>query len=216
MTAKTDHALERLVFFSDAVFAIAITLLIIEIHPPDLPRGSSDIAYVNALAQLIPNFVGYVVSFWVIGMFWMGHHRTFGFAARQSQSVVGWNLFLLGSVAFLPFSTAFLSANTGDRVPTVFYCASLLLTALLNVRVGRIVTSPPMVDERLPADQIAYIRRRGISVVLGAAFALVVALIVPEFGQMSLISIPLWRWALTRWADRGGRAPAGTRRGGAR
>jgi uncharacterized membrane protein len=216
MAARTDHALERLVFFSDAVFAIAITLLIIEIHPPDLPRGSGDVAYLNALAHLIPNFVGYVISFWVIGMFWMGHHRTFGFATRQSQSVVGWNLFLLGSVAFMPFSTAFLSAHTGDRVPTVFYCASLLLTALLNVRVGRIVTSPPMVDDKVPPEQIAYIRRRGISVVLGAAFALAVAFVAPQFGQASLVSIPLWRWALTRWGDRKRRAPAASQKRGAR
>jgi uncharacterized membrane protein len=212
----TDHALERLVFFSDAVFAIAITLLIIEIHPPDLPRGAADRVFIQALADLIPNFIGYMVSFWVIGMFWMGHHRTFGLAARQNQSVVGWNLFLLGSIAFMPFSTAFLSANTGDRVPTIFYCASLLLTALLNVRVGRIATGPLMVDEKVPAEQIAYVRRRGISVALGAGFALVVAFVVPQLGQIALVTIPLWRWALGRWAGRGHSAPHGARGGGGR
>jgi uncharacterized membrane protein len=213
MAVKTDHGLERLVFFSDAVFAIAITLLVIEIHAPDLPRDSTDLAYAQALAQLIPNFIGYMISFWVIGMFWMGHHRIYGLAARQSQSIVGWNLFLLGSIAFMPFSTAFLSANAGDRVPTIFYCVSLLISALLNVRVGRIVTSPPMVDETVPADQIDYIRRRGMSVVLGAAVALAVAFVEPRFSQGALISIPLWRLALTRWAGRGGGAAArGTRR----
>jgi uncharacterized membrane protein len=208
MAVKTDHSLERLVFFSDAVFAIAITLLIIEIHAPDLPRDSSDHAYLVALANLSPSFVGYVVSFWVVGMFWMGHHRIFGFAARQGTSIVGWNLFLLGSIAFMPFSTAFLSANGGDRVPTVFYCVSLLLCAVLNVRVGRIVTSPPMVDESIPAAEIAYIRRRGLSVVLGAAAALLVAFFVPAWSQAALISIPLWRYLLTRWAARGAPRPA--------
>jgi uncharacterized membrane protein len=207
MAAKTDHALERLVFFSDAVFAIAITLLVIEIHAPDLPRDSSDQAYLVALAHLIPSFAGYLISFWVIGMFWMGHHRIFGFAAHQGPSIVGWNLFLLGSIAFMPFSTAFLSANGGDRVPTVFYCVSLLTSALLNLRVGRIATSPPMVDPSVPAEDIAYIRRRGMSVVLGAMVALIVAFFVPAAAQAALITIPLWRLLLAR------RAATKTRRG---
>jgi len=212
MAAKIDHTLERLVFFSDAVFAIAITLLIIEIHAPDLPRDSSDQAYLVALAHLIPNFVGYLVSFWVIGMFWMGHHRIFGFALRQGPRIVAWNLLLLGSIAFLPFSTAFLSANAGDRVPTVFYCVSLLTCALLNMRVGRIATSPPMVDPSVPAGDIGYIRRRGMSVVLGAAGALIVAFFVPAAAQAALITIPLWRFLLTRWAVRDGPRPAPTPR----
>ncbi len=216
MAGKTDHALERLVFFSDAVFAIAITLLVIEIHAPDLPRNSSDHAYLVELAQLAPSFAGYLISFWVIGMFWMGHHRIFGFAAHQGPSIVGWNLFLLGSIAFMPFSTAFLSANGGDRVPTVFYCVSLLLSALLNLRVGRIATSPPMVDPSVSAQDIAYIRRRGLSVVLGASVALIVAFFVPAAAQAALISIPLWRYLLTRWAAKGAARPASTARRKAR
>lgn len=207
MAAKIDHTLERLVFFSDAVFAIAITLLVIEIHAPDLPRHSSDQAYLVALAHLIPSFIGFAVSFWVIGMFWMGHHRIFGLATRQGPRIVGWNLFLLGSIAFLPFSTAFLSANTGDRVPTIFYCISLLTCALLNLRVGRIATSPPMVDPGVPAADIALLRRRSLSVVLGAALALVVAFFVPAAAQPALITIPLWRFVLTRWSPPNGSKP---------
>ena len=188
-----EHALERLIFFSDAVFAIAITLLIIEIHVPDVPRGSGDAAYLRALAHLIPSFIGYIVSFALIGLFWMGHHRAFGLAARQGPGVLGWNLALLGTIAFMPFSTAFLSANVGDRVPTIFYCAAMLLTALLNIRVVRIVTSPPMVDPDVPAAQIDDVRRRSLGVLLGAGTAFVTSFIVPILGQAALVTIPLWQ-----------------------
>jgi uncharacterized membrane protein len=197
-----DHGLERLIFFSDAVFAIAITLLIIEIRVPHLPRGSSDLEYLRALARLSPSFVGYALSFAVIGAFWAGHHRYFALAARQDPRVIGWNLALLGTIAFMPFSTAFVSAHSAERVPTILYCGTMLATGLLNLRVGRIVTSPPMVDEAAGAEQIAYVRRRGLSVALGAGTAFLTSFVVPELGQAALISIPLWRWGLTRFAAR--------------
>ena len=189
----TDHALERLVFFSDAVFAIAITLLVIEIHPPHLPGGAADSAHWRALAALIPSFVGYAISFGVIGLFWMGHHRSFALAAHYHPRVLGWNLGLLATIAFMPFVTAYLSAHVGQRVPTLLYCLVLLLASLLNLKVNATATSPPMVAEETTPEQRADIRERGLSVVLGAATALVLALFVPAIGQMGLVSIPLWR-----------------------
>jgi uncharacterized membrane protein len=197
---KTDHALERLVFFSDAVFAIAITLLVIEIHPPHLAWDASDIGHLGALARLIPIFVGYVISFWVIGMFWMGHHRAFALAARYSPRVLGWNMALLNVIAFMPFATAYLSAHFFQRVPTIFYCAVMLLAALFNMKVNRMVTCPPMVDERADPQAVRYVRQRGLSVMLGALTAVGVSVVAPKIGQMGLISIPLWRLALVRLA----------------
>lgn len=203
---KTDHALERLVFFSDAVFAIAITLLIIEIHPPHFERGAPDLTHVQALAILFPNFVGYAISFTVIGFFWMGHHRAFALAAHYHPRILGWNMALLGTIAFMPFATAYLSSNFFQRVPTIFYCAVMLLAALFNLKVNRTATSAPMVDEAADPQAIAYVRQRGISVMLGSATAVAVSAVAPEFGQAGLVTIPLWRLVLVRWSRR--RAPA--------
>lgn len=195
---KTDHALERLVFFSDAVFAIAITLLVIEIHPPRFPRGTDDLVHIQALANLIPSFVGYFISFAVIGMFWMGHHRAFALAAHYSPRILGWNMTLLGVIAFMPFVTAYVSSNITQRVPTIFYCSIMLIAALLNLKVNRTATSAPMVGEEASREAIFYIRQRGLAVVLGSATAVGLSVVRPEIGQMGLISIPLWRLALTR------------------
>jgi uncharacterized membrane protein len=200
MAVKTDHALERLVFFSDAVFAIAITLLVIEIHPPHLPKGSSDLAHLQALADLIPSFVGYFVSFMVVGLFWMGHHRAFTLAARYSPRILGWNMALLGVIAFMPFVTAYVSANITQRVPTIGYCVAMLIAALLNFQTNRTATSPPMVDPAADPRDIRYVRQRGLAVILGSATAVVVAIFFPRYGQIGLVSIPLWRFVLVRLA----------------
>ena len=205
---STDHPLERLVFFSDAVFAIAITLLVIELHPPELPWTAPDRAHWIALVRLIPNFIGFAVSFAVIGLFWMGHHRAFSLARRFHAKIVGWNLALLGVIAFMPFVTAYLSANFGARVPALLYCLTMLAAALLNLKVNWTATSAPIVDPSADPDAIAYVRVRGISVALGAATSVATSLILPQAGQVGLALIPLWRALLMRFARRRWLAPA--------
>jgi len=201
MAAKTDHALERLVFFSDAVFAIAITLLIIEIPVPHLPHGASDLAHVQALADLTASFLGYFISFTVIGLFWMGHHRAFTLAAHYHPRILGWNIALLAVIAFMPFATAYSSANWFERVPTITYCATMLIAAALNFQTNRTATSPPMVGTAVDPRDIRYVRQRGLAVVLGSATAVAAAAFVsPRLGQMALASIPLWRLLLVRLA----------------
>jgi uncharacterized membrane protein len=199
-TTKTDHTLERLVFFSDAVFAIAITLLVLEIKVPALPKGSPDDLYWQALADLIPSFMGYVLSFAVIGVFWIGHHRAFAMAGRYSGRVLGWNMALLGVIAFMPFVTAFDAHNLNQHVPGMVYCGTLLVAGLLNAAVVHVATGVAMVAEGTDPARIRYARRRSLSVILGAASALVFAYFVPRYGQLGLATIGLWRRLLTRGA----------------
>src|SRR5689334_18901802 len=117
------HPLERLIFFSDAVFAIAITLLIIDVRPPHLGSRASDVEHLMALANLIPSFVAFFISFFVIGAFWMGHHRAFSLARHWSPDLLFPNILMLAAIVFMPFATAYMGMNMGQRVPTVLYDA---------------------------------------------------------------------------------------------
>jgi uncharacterized membrane protein len=207
----TDHTLERLVFFSDAVFAIAITLLVIEIHVPDLPRTASDADHWQALSHLMPNFAGYVISFALVGAFWMSHHRSFAVAGHYHRRVLGWNMALLAIIAFMPFTTAYLSANVEQRVPTLVYCGALSAAATLNTIVAMIVTSPPIVDEAASREDIRRIRQRSLSLALGSLSAFILAFLFRQVGQYGLFSIPLFRVLLARfdgWRARRNRSGA--------
>lgn len=202
---KTDHPLERLVFFSDAVFAIAITLLVIEIHPPHLEQDGAE-PTLAALVRLIPNFIGFAVSFAVIGAFWAGHHRAFGLAGRLDRRIVPWNLALLGTIAFMPFVTGFMSSNYLKVGPAVVYWGWMLLTALLNLRVNSIATGPAMRAAGVTAEAAREVPRRSSSVVLAAVVAIVIACFAPPFAPVAMATIPLWTWLQRRSGPR--RAPA--------
>ncbi|MEG3176322.1 TMEM175 family protein [Sphingomonas sp. RB3P16] len=200
--AAPDHPLERLIFFSDAVFAIAITLLIIEVHPPHLPHGAPWQAYTTSLYDLTPNFFGFFVSFFVIGAFWSGHHRAFGLAGQYSEKLLAPNLQMLCAIVFMPFATAFMGANLGALVPSLLYAVTLIVTGLLSMRLSRMATSPGVVRADVPAEAIAIVRARGGGVVLGALVAIGLAFVVAPFSQVGLITIPAWQWLLRRRALR--------------
>ncbi|WP_269514004.1 TMEM175 family protein [Brevundimonas subvibrioides] len=96
-----DNSLDRLLFFSDGVFAIAITLLSIELHPPHDWDGTA----AQLLRQGWPGFAAYALSFLVIGIFWTSHRRMFTQIRRFTTGVFLLNLLLLGLIALMPFMT---------------------------------------------------------------------------------------------------------------
>jgi uncharacterized membrane protein len=189
---RLNQPLDRLVLFSDAVFAIAITLLVIEIHVPEMRSGATDEDYWLALAHLIPSFVGFFVSFAVIGAFWAGHHRSFSLAASFDRRIIIPNLMLLGAIALMPFLTAFMSAHNGRVVPALLYWGWLILTALLSLRVNTIVTRAPMVAAEVSADDAAAVRRRSRSVTLAALTAFAIAFVAPAIAFIGMATIPAW------------------------
>jgi uncharacterized membrane protein len=124
---RATFGLERLVFFSDAVFAIAITLLVIDLRLPDLGAHPSDAELFAATGHLLPRIFAYVLSFSIIGLYWIGHWRRFQYIERVNERLIGLNLVLLGLIAFIPFPTA-LIGEFGDR-PAIVTLYALTLAA---------------------------------------------------------------------------------------
>lgn len=182
--------LERLTFFSDAVFAIAITLLVIEIHVPRLAEVD-DRAMLAELLALQPSIFGFVLSFLVIGALWAAHHRVFGMLTGYSRSVMMPNMLLLMVIAFMPFATALMSANPRSHVAEVFYSATLLLAGLLQRWLfGRALQPGFLQPDLQPADAAAVLGRAW-GLPLAAAVSLLLAWFYPAFNNFVLLSIPL-------------------------
>lgn len=123
-----DNSMERLLFFSDGVFAIAITLLSIELHPPHDWDGT----WASLWAQGWPGFVAYGLSFLVIGVFWTAHRRMFTQIGRFTTGIFFLNLLLLGLIALMPFMTNLLYVHGPGGEAFLIYLSVVSLAGLMQ------------------------------------------------------------------------------------
>ncbi|MEK7571443.1 MAG: TMEM175 family protein [Patescibacteria group bacterium] len=115
----------RVVSFSDAVFAFAATLLVLKIDLPEISGGDLNTQLAQGLITLWPAYLANVISFLVIGYYWLNHHAIFGFVQRFNQTIVWINLIFLISISFLPFPVDLYGDYSTVPIIVVFYSASL-------------------------------------------------------------------------------------------
>jgi uncharacterized membrane protein len=171
----------RLEAFSDGVFAIAITLLVLDIHVP--PPGEGSLGH-ELLAQW-PSYAAYVISFLTIGIIWINHHASFSRLRAVDQSILIWNLLLLLSVGVLPFTTslmaAYLKEDSGESLAAAVYGASFLLMGAIFVMTNRqiLFRRPRLLKEPIDREAARGILRFAALGQIPYALAVVLAFVSP-------------------------------------
>ena len=165
---RKEFQLERMILFSDAVFAIAITLLVIEIKVPEIHGAElTEKNLLQKLAHLIPKFVGFIVSFALIGQYWIVHHRMFGYVINFDEKLIWLNILFLFATALMPFSTAFYSEYVIHQVvsPVIFYTGNIALLGLTNFFMWQYISKPGRnLTENLSPSIARYFSLRAITV----------------------------------------------------
>ncbi len=118
----------RLEAFSDGVFAIAMTLLVLEIRIPTLENATSG-QLLHALVALWPQYVSYAASFLMIGIYWLNHHAVARQLVNVNRVILWRNLVMLMFISFIPFATAVLGRYGNLQAGVLFYGATLFLTS---------------------------------------------------------------------------------------
>jgi uncharacterized membrane protein len=175
---------DRVLAFSDAVFAIAITLLTLELQ---LPPGLQGSAFTTELRHLLPSLGAYALSYIILGQLWLTHHRIFSVIARVDRPLLTVNLAFLGLIALMPFPVHLLADYHDRPLAVAVYALVFILAMVLQGWLWRYVTAPErrqLLKEPVP-DEVRQGFTRAISGTLlafGAAVPLVMW--VPRFAAV--------------------------------
>jgi len=204
---ETGLSFERVVFFSDAVFAIVITLLVLELKVPHLTEHNEP-ALQQALFELIPRVLGFVISFLIIGLMWVEHHRIFRYIDDYDGGLLWRNLLLLLCVSFVPFPTALFSENFWSRTAFILYTASFGGAATAKLLIWRHAAKAGLLKKDVGPMLEVRIARRSMAVPLACAIAIGLSFISIFIAPLSFMLIPVFARVLDPTAKKSKVEPA--------
>jgi uncharacterized membrane protein len=182
----------RLEAFSDGVFAIAITLLVLDIAVP----ASAEEHLLRSLANLWPSYLAYVVSFSTIGAMWLGHNAITEYLDRVDVGFVRLNLLLLLFIAFLPFPTRlfadYIGKNSPERVAVTIYGLTLLLASTLLLVLWRYALRERLVQPDTADEEIQLLTKRLTPGLAGYLVLIVTGLFIPIIAVAGYLVIAIF------------------------
>jgi uncharacterized membrane protein len=202
-SSDANLGLERLIFFSDAVMAIAITLLAVDLRVPEIAREVAAAELPRQLVEMAPKITSFVISFVIIGIYWIAHHRNFGYIKRYDTRLILLNLLFLLFIATLPFITGLLGEYSYLALPNMLYAFFAACIGLAVFAIWRYAShNHRLVDEQISADLIRAVNVRGLVGPLVFLLSMPFALINPLYTQIVWWLVPLSAWLVTRLVAR--------------
>jgi len=184
--------MERIVFFSDAVMAIAITLLAIEIKVPVVTAEVARSELPTLLSEMSPAIMSFVISFAVVGIYWMSHHRYFEFVKRYDNRLILLNLLFLLFIAAMPFAASLLGQYAYLSLSVVVYSADVLALGLsLWATWWYASHNHRLVDENLDQHMIRRMNVRALAAPIVFLISIPFGLFKPLWGMIVWWASPL-------------------------
>jgi uncharacterized membrane protein len=184
--------INRLEALSDGVFAIAMTLLVLELRVPEV-EGTSLAELPSRIMVLWPRFLSYALSFVVLGIYWIGHHNQFHYIKRSNRTFMWITILFLMCVSFIPFATALLGTYTQQPIATTIYGSTLVATGLaLYLQWWYATTNYRLVDPDLPPQVMSLAARRILFAPCVYLFAIGISFISIELSFLLYIAVPLF------------------------
>ena len=154
------QSVERLAALSDGVFAVAMTLLVLDLHAPAAEAIHSERDLLHALAPLAPRLLVFLMSFMTLGIFWVGQQVQLSHLARSTRDLTWTHLIFLVAVTLMPFSTALMAEFLGFRVALLLYWVNILLLGVLLFASWRCAIAASVLKPGLPPEVIGAVQRR--------------------------------------------------------
>jgi uncharacterized membrane protein len=181
----------RVETLADGVFAIAMTLLVLGVHVPELPDPVTGAALVGSLRVILPSVVGYAVSFIILGTLWIGHHTQFHFIRRVDRTLLWLNIFYLLCVAFLPLTTALVARYPLQPVAIGVYGGTLLLSGVFLFAHWSHAVNRGLVSEEVTPEVAELVRERISMGMVAYLAATLVGAFLPKVGLVLFACMPV-------------------------
>lgn len=146
----------RTLTFTDGLFAIAMTLLVVDLAVPVLHVDHSVHELADKLNDESEKFISFFISFAVIGRYWLAHHAYFSSLARMDRSLIALNLVYLAFIAFLPFPTALLGEHFSNPLSIVIYAVNVAIVSGMEVVLFSYAQNHDLLQKKLPRDVYRY------------------------------------------------------------
>jgi uncharacterized membrane protein len=175
------RSVERLAALSDGVFAVAMTLLVLDLHLPATNVVHSEHDLARVLLTLAPRLIVYLMSFMTLGIFWVGQQTQLNHLAQADRNLAWIHLAFLFGVAIMPFSTALMAQFIAYRLALLVYWLNIVLLGVLLYASWRYVVRAGLVKADAPSEIVCGVERR-----------IVVAQALYAFGAALCIASPYW------------------------
>ncbi len=167
---------ERIEYFSDAVMAIALTLLVLDLR---LPEATPDAGLTEALLELWPNYLAYGLSFWIISINWLGHYRRFRVIERYDTRLIHINFIYLLLLVFVPFPTSVLSEHGAVLPAVLLYAGLVALLGLVQIWMWSHVRSAGLLSSKVDEGVYRLVRRNLAVAPIVFGLSMIVAFVSP-------------------------------------
>ncbi len=161
-TVHAYHGNERLIAFSDGILSITITLLIFDLKVPEIASNLVGTELMRALGQLLPKILANIITFVVLGIYWISHHNTFMHIKKHDRALLWLNILFLMCVASMPFSSSLISRYPDEKISLIAYSGVLALAGISMELMWWYATTHNLVDENKDAQFIAFVHRRNL------------------------------------------------------
>ena len=191
-----NRSVERIGALSDGLFAIAMTLIVLEIRVPPLDAHATDGQLAAALGDLAPRFVTYLLSFLTLGIFWNGQQTQLSYVQRGNRDLAWLELLFLAIIALFPFTTSLLADHIDLRLALALYWLNIFLAGAALYAIWEYVERTGLTSEgTAPAVGAAIRRRIGIAQLLYFV-GLVIALLIGTYPAIAWIVLVQLNYAI--------------------
>lgn len=179
------HRIEAL---TDGIYAVAMTILVLELKFPHGEEYTTRAAFHGAVLHLLPKFIAWLISFFILATFWISHHRAFHFVKRVTVKLLWINLLGLLLASFLPFSSALVGEHAGFFLSQCVYAGNMALMAMVAIwQIRYLYRTPEICEPAVPDYLERAVRFRCWSIVAVAALAVAIATWNPYFGTVAFV-----------------------------